>query len=268
MFDRRSLPDDVAAVRKRHAPDALVLDADGEFETLPPTVAEELGLLVDALDPASHPDEWLPDDAPATLRRYAGDTLTVGMAGDGTVTWTRQTDPPVVVTKARAEGTPTAFLDFLLAEALVQVGLSAPLDGAPRPVPEHALPFFGPRYRDLDDAVALGPADTYQVAVALYEAWLGLFTRETFADWEDARPRLFAAWDDAGERLTDRLDGLPRAVARGDTSFADATEFACAAVKHGRDLPAPFSALETAAYRERGPDYAVRWAEKTFERLD
>ncbi|WP_432765051.1 DUF7089 family protein [Halobaculum litoreum] len=50
-------------------------------------------------------------------------------------------------------------------------------------------------------------------------------------------------------------------------SFTAATEYACAAVKHDLDLPAPFSALDTAAYREHGPDYAVRWAEKTFEKL-
>jgi len=267
MFERRSLPDDVAAVRERHAPDAFVVDAEGDFETLPPAVAEELGLLVDALDPATYPEEWLPADAPTTLRRYASETFTVGMPGDGTVTWSRQTDPPVVVVKARAEGTPTAFLEFLIAEALVQVGRSATLDGSRRPVPEHALPFFGVRYRDLDDAVALDPADTYQVAVALYDAWLGLLTRETFADWEGERPRLFAAWTDAGERLVGRLDDLPREVARGETSFAAATEYACAAVKHGLDLPAPFAALDTAAYREHGPDYAVRWAEKTFDSL-
>jgi hypothetical protein len=39
-------------------------------------------------------------------------------------------------------------------------------------------------------------------------------------------------------------------------------------VKHDLDLPAPFSALDTAAYRDHGADYAVRWANKTFEKLD
>ncbi|MFB6154855.1 MAG: hypothetical protein ABEJ22_03100 [Haloferacaceae archaeon] len=258
MFTRRTLPDDLEAVRAAHAPDALVLDTERDFETLPPAVAEDLGLLVDSLDPAAYPGEWLPDDAPDVLRRYAGSDFTVGMPGDGTVTWTRQTVPPTVLVKARAEGTPEDFLDFLVAEAFVQVGLD---------VPEHFLPFFGERYRLLDDAIPLGPGDVYQIATALYEGWLGLQTRAVFADWESDLPRLHAAWVDAGERLTDRLDDLPGAVARGETDFADATEFACAAIKHDLELPAPFAALETKAYREYGAEYAVRWAEKTFERL-
>jgi hypothetical protein len=160
--------------------------------------------------------------------------------------------------KYRARGTPDDFRDFLIAEAFVQIGLGAH---------EHFLPFFGEQYRDLAAATPLGPADTYQVAAALYDGWLGLGTRETFAAWPDERPRLGGAWSDAGERLTGRLDRLPGLVARGETSFAEATEFACAAVKHGLDLPAPFAALDTAAYRDRGAPYAVRWAEKTFEAL-
>jgi hypothetical protein len=261
MFERRSLPADVAAVRDAHAPVSLALDVDADFETLPPAAAEDLGLLVDALDPATYPTDWLPADAPALLRRYAGGEFTVGMPGDGTVAWTRQTDPPLVLVKARAEGTPDDFLDFLLAEAFVQVGLDAP---------EHCLPFFGESYRALDDAVPLGPADVYQVAVALYEGWLGLRARETFAGWADERDldRLHAAWVDAGERLEGRLSALPGAVARGETSFAEATEFACSAVKHGLDLPAPFSALDTAAYADHGAPYAVEWAERTFEQLE
>ncbi|MFB6303381.1 MAG: hypothetical protein ABEH78_11050 [Haloferacaceae archaeon] len=258
MFDRRSLPDDLDAVREAHAPDALVLDVDRDFETLDPAAAEDLGLLVDALDPAAYPDEWLPDDAPASLRRFAGPEFAVGMPGDGTVAWTRQTVPPTVLVKYRARGTPADFLDFLIAEALVQIGLD---------VDEHFLPFFGERYPDLDAAMPLGPADVYQIAAALHEAWIGLQTRETFATWPDERPRLGAAWTDAGERLTGRLDRLPGLVARGETSFAEATEFACAAVKHDLDLPAPFAALDTAAYRDHGAAYAVKWAEKTFDAL-
>lgn len=258
MFDRRALPDDLEAVRESHAPDALVLDVDRDFDTLPPAAAEDLGLLVDALDPATYPDEWLPDDAPASLRRFAGPEFAVGMPGDGTVAWTRQTDPPTVLVKYRARGTPDDFRDFLIAEALVQVGLA---------VDEHFLPFFGERYRDLAAATPLDPAEVYQIAAALHEAWIGRRTRETFAAWPDERPRLGAAWDDAGERLTDRLDRLPGLVARGETSFAEATEFACAAVKHGRDLPAPFAALDTTAYTDHGAAYAVRWAEKTFDAL-
>ena len=258
MFQTRALPDDLDAVRASHAPDCVILDVAEDFETLPPAVAEDLGLFVDALDPVGYPDEWLPDDAPAALIRYAGPEFTVGMPGDGTVGWTRQTSPPAVLVKARAKGTPEDFLDFLLAEAFVQIGLDAP---------EHFLPFFRERYRDLDAAVPLGPGGVYQIAAALYEGWLGLQTRDAFADWDGERPQLHDAWIDAGTRLEGRLDDLPGEVARGQTSFAAATEFACSAIKHDLDLPAPFAALDTAAYVDHGPDYAVRWAEKTFERL-
>src|SRR6056297_2259635 len=123
MFTERTLRDDVEAVRAAHAPDCLVVNADADFETIPPAAAEDLGLLADTLDPATYPSEWLPDDAPALLVRYAGGTFTIGMPGDGTVVWTRQTSPPTVVAKKRAEGTPEEFLDFLFAEAFVQLGL-------------------------------------------------------------------------------------------------------------------------------------------------
>ncbi|MFB6123205.1 MAG: hypothetical protein ABEJ78_07075 [Haloferacaceae archaeon] len=258
MFSRRTLPDDVADVRAAHAPDCLVLDADADFETLPPAAAEDLGLLVESLDPATYPAEWIPEDAPRLLHRYAGSDFTVGLPGDGTVAWTHQTNPPVVLVKARASGTPDDFLDFLLAEAFVQLG---------QDVPESFLSFFDGRYPDLDERVPLGPADVFQIAAALYEGWVGLGTRPVFADWDGDRPRLHAAWDDAGERLTGRVEGLPRAVARGETSFADATELACSAIRHGLDLPPPFAALDTAAYRDHGASYAIKWAEKTFEQL-
>ncbi|MFC6827106.1 DUF7089 family protein [Halopelagius fulvigenes] len=259
MFETRELPDDVAAVRDEHAPDSLVLDVAADFETIPPAAAEDLGLLADSLDPATYPTAWLPDDSPQLLVRYADTDFTIGMPGDGTVVWTRQTVPPAVFAKARAEGTPEEFLDFLLAEAFVQLGTGAP---------EHFLPFFGEQYRELDEAVPLPPNEVYQIATALYEAWLGLQTRPTFESWADAHPRLHDAWTDAGARLEGRLTNLPREVARGRTSFADATEFACSAVKHGRELPAPFAALDTQAYVEYGASYGVRWARKTFERLD
>ncbi|WP_144904605.1 DUF7089 family protein [Halobellus captivus] len=259
MFDRRDLSDEVAAVRETHAADALVLDVGADFETIPPAAAEDLGLLADGLDPAAYPTEWLPDDAPSALVAYASSDFTVGMPGDGTVAWMRQTTPPTVLVKKRAEGTPSAFLDFLLAEAFVQLGTDAP---------EHFLPFFGPAYRDLDDAVPLGAADVYQIAAALYDAWLGLQTRETFAEWDGTHPRLFDAWEDAGNRLEGRLSTLPRSVARGRTSFAEATEYACSAVKHELALPAPFAALDTQAFVEYGADYGVKWATKTFEKLE
>jgi hypothetical protein len=258
MFEQRTLPADLDDVRAAHAPESVVLDVTTDFETLPPATAEDLGLIVEALDPTTYPTEWLPDDAPRLLYRYAGSDFTIGMPGDGTVTWTRQTRPPIVFAKARAKGTPDDFLDFLLAEAFVQLGAD---------VPEHFLPFFGERYRALDAAIPLDSGSVYQIAAALFDGWVGLRTRAVFEEWDGEYPRLFAAWEDAGQRLTGRLAGLPAEVARGRTDFADATELACAAIKHGVDLPAPFSALDTRAYGEHGPDYAVRWAEKTFEQL-
>jgi len=262
VFEERALPDDLRTVRDRHAPGALVLDVGRDFETLPPAVAEDLGLLVDRLDPVTYPDEWLPDEVPDALSRLAGGALTVGAPGDGTVAATRQTDPPVVLVKGRAAGTPDDFLDHLVADALLRLGVDAP---------EHALGFFGADYRALDAAVREtgegSPADTYQVAVALFDAWLGLHTRPVVADWAEEFPRLHAAWVDAGERLTDRLADLPGLVARGETPFPAATEYACGAVRHGLDLPAPFSALDTAAYRDHGAEFAVEWAERTYASL-
>ena len=258
MFAERDLPDDLAAVKAAYAPDCTVVTADRDFETLPPEAAEDLGLLAESLDPNSYPAEWLPDDAPAALRRYAGGDFTVGMPGDGTVVWTRQTVPPTVVAKRRVEGTPEPFRSFLFAEAFVELSSDHP---------EGFLPFFGERYRALDAAVPFGPVETYQLAAALYDAWVGVRTREVFAGWEDDHPTLHEAWREAGDRVAGRLDDLSGEVARGETSFAAATEYACSAVKHGLDLPAPFTALDTEAYREYGAEYAVRWAETTFERL-
>jgi hypothetical protein len=265
MFSKRDLPADLEAVREGHAPGAVVLDCERDFETLPPDTAETLGLFVDRLDPASFPESWLPADAPELLVRYASETFTVGLPGDGGVTWTGQTTPPTVVVKARTTGSPEAFLDFLVAEALVEAGLADRDDG--RALPESFLAFFGERYRDLADATTLSPADTYQLAVALYDAYRGLHTRETFAGWADDHPRLHEAWRDAGERLQPRLDGLAREVATDRTAFPAAAELACSGVKHGCDLPTPFGALDTAAYRESGAEYAVVWARKTFEKL-
>ncbi|MFU8867064.1 hypothetical protein [Natronococcus sp.] len=259
MFTARELSSPVAAIREEHAPDAVVVDCERDFETLAPAQAEDLGLLVDALEPATYPAEWLPEDAPELLVRYAGSDFTVGMPGDGSIAWTRQTVPPTVIIKPRVEGSPEPFIEFLLAEALVEVGLD---------VPEHFLGFFEAEYRDLERATALDPAGTYQVAAALYDGWKALHTREVFAGWDDDHPELADAWRDAGTRLEDRVSGLPGAVARGETDFADATELACAAIKHGLELPAPFAALDTDAYRDHGPDYAITWAEKTFAALE
>jgi hypothetical protein len=259
MFDRRDLSDELAAVRDEHAPDALVFDTERDFETLDPAIAESLGPLCEALDPVSHPAEWLPTDAPEVLTNYASGSFTAGMPGDGGVAWTTQTHPPTVFVKPRLAGSPAPFIDFLVAEALVEIGLDEP---------EQFLGFFGERYRDLDEATSLGPAGTYQLAAALYDAYLGRATHDIFADWDDDHPALHAAWTDAGERLAPRLEDLPSEIAAGETAFPAAAELACSAVKHGLDIPTPFGALDTRAYREYGPDYAVEWAEKTFAELD
>lgn len=255
-FQRRDLSEDVARVRADHAPDAVVLDADADFESLDPGRAEDLGLLVDGLDPLSYPAEWFPEDTPAVLDRYASDLLVIGLPGDGSVAWTRQTDPPTVIVKPRVEGSPESFVDFLIAEALVEVGLDLP----------EAFPgFFEDRYPELAAATTLGPNGTYQVAAALYDGWKGLHTREVFREWSD-RP-LAAAWRDAGDRLTGRVEDLHELVAGGEMDFASATELACSGIKHDLSLPSPFAALNTMAYRDRGAPYAVKWAEKTFEQL-
>lgn len=258
MFATRELSAAVDAARSAYAPDAIVLDCERDFETLPPSQAADLGLVVDSLDPVSYPDEWLPEDAPALLDRYAGADLTVGMPGDGSVVRTTQTDPPVVVVKPRVEGAPDSFVDVLVAEALVELHLG---------LPEHFLGFFEDSYRQFDDAVPLDPAGTYQLAAACYDGWRGLHTRDVVADWDDEHPELSEAWDDAGRRLVDRVGDLPGAVARGETDLADATELACAGIKHGIELPAPYDALDTAAYRDHGAAYAVTWGEKTFDAI-
>ena len=287
MFSTRPLDADLDAVREAHAPGSPVLDVDADFETLPPAAAEDLGLFVDGLAPASFPVEWLPDEVPDLLRKYAGQPFTVGLPGDGTVVRTAQTEPQTVLVKQRAEGTPDDFLAFLIADRLVQIGVeptpgSLPdettallPEGADSRLPESFLPFFGERYRDLDAAIrrpdpdtgdsttGLGPSDVFQIAAALFDAWVGLYTRDTFASWEGTHSRLFDAWIDAGDSLEGRLGALAGEVARGETEFASATEYACSAVRHGLDLPAPFAALDTAAYRDRGAAYAVTWAEKT-----
>jgi len=273
MFERRGLSPSLEAVRGTHAPGALVLDVAGDFEILPPEIAENLGPMVDRFDPLSYPGEWVPADAPEQLHRLAGGEFTLGMPGDGGVAWTRQTDPPTVFVKPRLEGSPDAFVDFLIAEALVEAGTG---------LPEHFVGFFEERYAELAASVRLSPADIYQLANAVYDAYVGLHTRERFEGWGEAGSAtdstdatasgdptpLYDAWVDAGERLEPRLSGLAREVATGETSFAAAAELACSAVKHGIDPPTPFGALDTAAYRHHGADYAVEWVERTLAELE
>ena len=258
MFSERNLSEAVAAVHERHAPGALVVDCERDFETLDPAVAEGLAPVVDGFEPHEYRSEWLPGDAPDSLVEYTGSSFTVGMPGDGGVAWTRQTRPPVVLVKPRLDTSPGAFVEFLLAEALVQVGLGEP---------EQFLGFFGDTYPGFADACrpTLDPAETYQLAAACYEAYLGLQTRDVFADWTGP---LFETWLETGERLERRLDGLSDAVARGETSFGDAAELACSAVKHAGELPAPFEALDVDVYLDHGPEYAVEWADRTVDALD
>lgn len=257
MFTERSLAPAVESVREHHAPDALVLDCEADFETVPPAQAEELGLLVDELDPLTYPSEWVPPDAPDPLVQYVSGDFTIGLPGDGSVVWTTQTTPPVVLCKPRLDGAPDSFAHFLVAEALVEIGFD---------VPEQFLGFFREQYPDLAVAVrdVLGPADTYQLAAACYTAYVGLQSREVFADWDG---ELFDAWLDGGERLDGRLADLSQAVARGETSFAAAAELACSAIKHASELPQPFDALGASAYLDHGPSYAVEWADRTIHSL-
>ncbi|QLD89758.1 hypothetical protein HWV07_12255 [Natronomonas salina] len=259
MFERRKLSGELAAVREAHAPSAAVFDSDGDFETLPSSVAENLLAVVDGIDLLTYDESWVPKDAPQTLHRIAGGEFTIGAPGDGGVAWTRQTDPPSVFVKPRLEGSPAGFVDFLLAEAFVEVGLG---------LPEHFLGFFGSEYRALDEAVPLSATETYQLAAALFDAYVGLHTREVFREWDDEHPALYGEWVDAGERLEPRLSNLTSDVARGQTDFADGAELACSAVKHEVSVPSPFDALDAEVYRDHGAAYAVRWAEKTFEALE
>lgn len=259
MFERRELSGELAAVRDEHAPSANVFDSEGDFETLPPSVAENLLAVVDGVDPIAYDESWVPEDAPQTLHRIAGGEFTIGAPGDGGVAWTRQTDPPSVFVKPRLEGSPAGFVDFLLAAALVEVGLD---------LPEQFLGFFEAEYRALDDSVPLSSAETYQLAAALFEAYVGLHSREVFRAWEDEYPGLHGEWIDAGERLEPRLATLTSDVARGQSDFADGAELACSAVKHDVRVPSPFDALDAEVYREHGAAYAVRWAQKTFEALE
>jgi hypothetical protein len=259
MFDERALSAELSTVRAEHAPSALVFDVQRDFETLPTAIAESLLAVVDDVDPSSYETAWLPDDAPETLATIAGGAFTVGAPGDGGVAWTRQTTPPIVLVKPRLEGSPTGFVDFLVAEALVEIGLG---------VPEQLLGFFEERYRVLAEAVPLSPTDTYQLAAALTDAHAGLRTRPIFADWTADVPELHAEWLDAGERLKPRLGELSRDVALGQTAFAEAAELACSAVKHDVELPTPFDALDTDAYRQHGAEFAVEWAERTLGALE
>jgi hypothetical protein len=255
MFSERELADELAAVRDAYAPGAIVLDCERDFETLSPEHREDLLLLVDELTPHEYDAAWLPSDSPQLLRQLATTEFVVGMPGDGAVAWTTQTDPPLVFVKARIEGTPEDFADFLVAEALVEAGLG---------LPEQFLGFFEDQYPAFAASVDGGPATAYQLAAACATAFRGLHTRAEFETWDADFPRLYDAWVDAGERIDPRLGDLAGELAHDETSFADAADLACSAVKHDVDVPAPFAALDSPSYRRHGPEYAVTWAQKVF----
>ncbi len=258
MFRERTLGEELEGVRREYAPETLVLDCEADFESLPLEALDELALVTSSIEPVSYPSEWLPEGTPEPLRRFAGPDLVIGLPEGGSVIWTRQTEPPLCLVKARVQGAPEGFVDFLVANALVEIGLE---------IPEGFLGFFGERYPDLCETLSFDPRSSYQIAAALYQGWIGLETRETFAGWAEEFPGLHEEWTDAGERLEPRLEGLPAEVATGETDFAEATEYACGAIRHDLSLPTPFSALDTAAYGEYGSEYAVRWAEKTVRSL-
>lgn len=256
MFEARDLHEDVAAVRDEYAPDAIVLNASTDFETLPAASLDDVAMRVDEIHPHEYDPAWLPPDSPELLRRLTSNDLVVGMPGDGSVAWTTQTTPPVVIVKARVEGSPDDFVDFLVAEALVEAGLDTP---------EHLLGLFQDQYLAFAEAVPHDPHTTYQLAAAITDAYRGLHTRGVFETWPATYDHLGDAWTDAGDRLASRLVDLPRAVARGRTQFTDAAELACAGIKHDLDIPAPFGAFDTLAFREHGAEFAVKWAERLFE---
>lgn len=254
MFTRRDLPDDLADIRTEHAARARVLETDREFETMPQDWIYDLAMITEDIQALRHPTSWVPDDAPAALQRTTGRNPAIGLPTDGTVAWTRQTDPPLVFVKPRAEGLPAGFRDFLIAEALLEVGIQAP---------ETPICFFRDEYPAVH-GVFDDPQDAFQSAAALTTAWIGGQTRETFLTWAETSPRLYDVWEDAGSRLRGRIEELDSLIASGQLRMPDATELACSAIKHDLALPAPFDALDVEAYIEQGAPFGRRWIEESL----
>lgn len=257
MFTEREVPEHLDSLLEETTPAPLVLDCQDDFEAMPAEWVYDLAIVTDEVAPLSYPTDWIPPNAPEALKRTTGSDPAIGLPGDGSVTWTRQTQPPIVFVKPRATGMPEGFRDFLLAEAIVQI------DGG---YPETPAGFFEERYGELQD-ITDSPEVAYRLSVALLDAWIGLQTRERFGRWRTDRPRLWEAWQDAGDRLTDRVGSIPSLVADGTLGFAEATELACSAVKHDIDLPSPYAALDVTTYRDQGAPFAIRWAEKTMDQL-
>lgn len=257
MFAARDCSATVHGLREEVLADGLVVDCAREFDVLSEDLLYELALFTDDVDPIPYPDDWIPDDAPDPIARLAGADPVVGRPGQGSVTWTRQFDPSLVIVKPRGRELPDRFLDFRLAEAILVCSLD---------VPEHPLGFFRGRYPVLQATVG-DPDAAMRLASALYEAWIGLTVRPRFEAWAEDHPTLHEGWKEAGRLLADRVAELPALRADGSIDFLEATDLACSAVKHGYDLPAPFGALGVNAYRTEGATYALRWLERTVASL-
>lgn len=259
MFSDFALAGDLASYRDDRAPSVRVLETDQEFETMPTDWLYELALITEDIAGTDVEESWIPADAPNALTQLTGTDPVIGAPGDGGVTWTRQTTPPLVFLKPRSAGIPESFRAYLIAEAITDIHLEHP---------EHPLAFFAGTYPELQEALGGDPGLTYRLGAALTEAWCGLGRRSEIATWAGVYPTLYAAWGDAGDRLTGRIESLPSELANGSIGFAAATELACSAIKHDIDLPHPFDALDVAAFREHGPSFALRWTERTVEQLD
>ena len=259
MFHPYGLREDLDDLRNELAPSTQILECDREFESMPEDWIYELAFVTDSIAPVTYPADWIPENAPSALDRYADTEPAIGLPGDGGVTWTANTDPSLVIVKPRLTGAPEDFRDFLVAEAILQLSLDHP---------ETAIEFFGESYPALQTATNDNVDLTFRLAVSLFDGWQGLETREQFRKWADRYPRLHDAWADAGEQLQPRIDSLPMLLSNRSLRFGEATELACSAIKHDLDLPSPFAALDVAAYRERGSEFAVRWTERTLEQLD
>lgn len=259
MFTAHHLTPELEELRDELLPSALVLECEQEFEAMPEDWVYELALITESFDPLSHPEEWIPTDAPPSVGRLADGEPSIGMPGDGGISWTAQTEPPLVFLKPRLQGVPEGFRDFLIAEALLQCSLG---------LPEEPVGWLGEEYPAFQEAAGGAPDAAYRLAAALMEGWNGLETRDHFATWESGYPGLHHAWVDAGDRLVERIDSLPRLVANGTLSFVDATELACSAIKHELALPSPYDALDEDAFREHGPAFAIRWTAETVGESD
>lgn len=257
MFSQTVLDADLERFREETCPEALVLTTERDFEVMPQDWLYELALVTDDIRTGVDPVDpsWVPEDAPSIAHRLADGDPLIGLPGDGSLTRTRTTEPPLVILKPRSETVPDTFRRFLIAEALVDLGADHP---------DHALAFFKETYPRFDAVVDNEPVATYQLAVALFAAWRGLNNRTVFRNWAEPFPSLHAAWQDAGDRLRDRLETLPEALARGDLTFPTATELAANGIKHDLELPAPFAAFDVSAYRQEGPEFAIRWAENVL----